>query len=193
MGLVADAGEFGVDAMMDGPLQDIPVFGTALKLWRTGAQVRDFVFLQKLVGFLRGVHTAGDSRVSGFVDGLANDPERQQRIATNLLIAIDRLDDVEKTELLANAFCCLAEDRIEYDTFREFVVAIDRCLLADLGRLASTTKTLSFDSAATATRLLSCGLVELHAVPTVRKEGDTGNHYHMTDLGRRFAEILLGK
>jgi hypothetical protein len=192
MELVADVGEVGLDSLTDGPLKEIPVLGSVLKLCKAGVQVRDLIFLSKLTRFLRRVREGERSAVQAFARTVASDTDLKNRVGTNILIAIERLDDIEKPELLARAFLLLADDRITYEKFTEFALAIDRCLIADLEHLENSSRRIEFSSSV-GTRLSSCGLVEVESVPTVRADDEHGNRYRTTVLGRELVELVLDR
>lgn len=187
--LVADAGEVGLDALTEGPLKEVPFFGSLVKLWRAGAQVRDLLFVAKLARFLRVIRAGNHKIAQDFATRVADDDDLRHRVGTNVLLALDRLDDLEKPELLARAFLHLASGETGYDQFSEFILAIDRCLLPDLHHLGVGTRRMALAPSA-ATRLSSCGLVEIENIPTIDGVG-AGNYYRMTEMGTRFVQLIL--
>lgn len=48
------------------------------------------------------------------------------------MVVIDRLDDMDKPELLSWLFRQVVIDRLSYPKFREMALIIDRCFLEDL-------------------------------------------------------------
>jgi len=59
-------------------------------------------------------------------------PAVAKNIATQLMIALDRLDEIEKADLLARIFRAFVERRIDNEEMRRLCAALDRVFLSDL-------------------------------------------------------------
>ncbi len=189
--VVADFGEIGVDAITTGPLREVPIIGSLLGVWRAGVQVRDMVFVRKLCRFLQGLESVDPKDRERFADNLERDPKLRSRIGENLLLVLDRLDDMEKPELLARAFSLMMRGEIPYSQLSEFALAIDRCLVSDLVYLRGTDSKLNLPSSA-ANRLSACGLVEQYGPSTI-DDIDGELRYGMTSLGRQFYQRVVNE
>jgi hypothetical protein len=187
--LFAGVSEVGLDELMTGPLKDVPIVGSFVQLWRAGVQVRDAIFIAKLTRFLERLRDGDHEGIERYAREIQNDPDLQLKVGSNILIAIERLDDIEKPELLARAFLRLAEREIDYGMFAEFSLAIDRCFITDLSWLKDTESRLQMPPSV-ATRLSACGLLEIEGIPTVRGKG-ADNNYRMTSLGRALLTLVV--
>jgi hypothetical protein len=175
--LFAGIGEVGLDEFMSGPLKDVPIIGSFTQLWRAGVQVRDAMFVAKLTRFLKCVRDRNHESIARYAREIQDDSDLQFKVGSNILIAIERLDDIEKPELLGRAFLRLAAGEIDYGTFAEFALAID------------TESRLQMPPSE-ATRLSACGLLEIEGIPTVRGKG-ADNNYRMTSLGRALLTLVV--
>ena len=54
-----------------------------------------------------------------------------------LLLLLDRLDDMQKPELVARFFCALMRGEIDRTTFQQMATAVDRLLIAHLSPLVA--------------------------------------------------------
>jgi hypothetical protein len=187
--LFAGIGEVGLDEFMSGPLKDVPIIGSFTQLWRAGVQVRDAMFVAKLTRFLKCVRDRNHESIARYAREIQDDSDLQFKVGSNILIAIERLDDIEKPELLGRAFLRLAAGEIDYGTFAEFALAIDRCFITDLSWLEDTESRLQMPPSE-ATRLSACGLLEIEGIPTVRGKG-ADNNYRMTSLGRALLTLVV--
>jgi hypothetical protein len=129
----ADIADQALDSLLsEGVIKDIPILGHAVKLWRGGVQVQSYLFARKLVLFLSQLdRTPLDTRQE-FVQKINTDPKQRRKVGEQLLLLLDRMDDLEKPAILSWAFGAYVAGRISYDTFRKLGHAIDHCALSDL-------------------------------------------------------------
>jgi hypothetical protein len=130
--LARDFAELGVDAFLkEGVLRDVPLVGTLVGLVKAGLTVRDYLFVRKLVRFLREAETVPVAERQEFVKGL-HDRGLNERVGTVLLDLIDRYDDDEKIPLLGKLFAAYVDGEIDHDEFIRFSRAIERAFYGDL-------------------------------------------------------------
>lgn len=128
--LSAELAEAALDGVLeDGALKDLPVVGSLLALWNTGRSVRDMLFTRKLMAFLAGVENVSPEDRAAVLTKIAKNPEAAGEL---LLLALERMDSMEKPELLARTFVLLAEGTITVSDFHALRVVIDMINLADL-------------------------------------------------------------
>jgi len=129
----ADAAEQALDSLLsDGIIKDIPILGHAAKLWRGGIQLRSYLFARKLLRFLAPLNEIPQETRENFLKDLESDPKQRRRVGEHLLLLLERMDDLEKPEILSKAFCAYVAGSINYDTFRQVGFAIDHSSLSDL-------------------------------------------------------------
>jgi hypothetical protein len=187
-----DAAEQALDTLLsDGIIKDIPVLGHAVKLWRGTIEIRSYLFARKLLRFLAPLNKISQEDREKFLTSLDTDPKQRKRVGEHLLLLIERMDDLEKPDILARAFCAYVAGTIDYDTFRQVSFAIDHCSLSDLLALREQVK---FDyhhydesvgawiyegSYASVSRLAAGGILF-----------DDGSGIIVTDVGKLIVQIL---
>ena len=199
VGVIADAGALDLAAALaegqldklltDGPLKDVPFFGTLIRLWMSGPQVRDWLFMRKLGKFLVPIHQIPSEEREGFARKLDDDPEQRKRAGEHLMLVLERVDDFQKPELISRAFIAYLRGSYNFETFQRLSSAVERCFYTDLFRVAQTGKQVSY-SQLTAINLSNAGLIELSAVPQIRAP-EAKNQYSTTSLGETFRKVVL--
>jgi hypothetical protein len=188
--LAESLAEGQLDIMLaDGPLKDVPFFGTLVKLWKAGPQIRDWIFARKLGRFLKPFATLPEKERKQFAQKFDEHPDERKRLGEHLMIVLDRLDDLDKPELLARAFLAYLRGSYDFETLRRLSLAIERCFHPDLLALQPKGPPTEY-SQTTALNLAACGLVEIAAVPSIRGAG-AQNQYATTDLGDTFLRVVL--
>jgi hypothetical protein len=134
--VLAEVGEVVIDDLLqDGVLKDLPVLGTALKLYKAGVGIREFLFIRKLCHFLLQLRTISAAARTAFEAKLRHEPAFSTRVGENLLILLERLDDMGKPEFVGKVFRAYILEHISYEEFTRLATAIERAYLTDLLRL----------------------------------------------------------
>ena len=132
-GILADWGEIALDSFLkDGPINDIPIFGTALKVVQGGKALRDFFFIRKLYEFVQNAPAIDPNKKQRFREKLEIDRDFEERTATHLAVILDRLDELEKAGLLAKIFGAYIEGIIDQQQMKRMASALDRTPFADI-------------------------------------------------------------
>ena len=127
-----DIGELEIDAFLDeGVLREIPLLKSILACRKTWASIADQLFLRKVYSFMVASPKFTKEEIEAFtVDHWRG--ENAQRLASAVVLLIDRLDDLEKPAMLARVFAALVRKNINYDTFRRLAAGIDNATIQDL-------------------------------------------------------------
>jgi len=124
--LGADAAEVALDAILDdGFVKDIPIIGGIYKLAKAGISIRDRLFAKRVLKFLVAMDKIPDSERVAQIQRLASDADERQRIGEQLILLLERLNDMRKPELLARAFCAYLENKIDRTQFQALAQVID--------------------------------------------------------------------
>jgi hypothetical protein len=141
MELGADWADLGLDSILDETvLKHAPLFGTVVKICTISRTIRDRLFLKKVYGFLRGCPKFNDLEKIGFAREHLDEPEKAKKLSDGIVMIIDRLDDLEKAEMIAKIFAALVRKQIDYSDFRRLAAGIDRAYADDLKRLPTFPK-----------------------------------------------------
>jgi hypothetical protein len=131
--ILADLGEIAIDSFLkNGPIKDIPIFGSALKGIQGYKAIRDYFFIQKLYEFVRNPSTIDPEKRQQFRDKMAKDRNFAKRTAMHLTVVLDRLDELEKAALFAKIFSAYINGIIAQQQMKRLASALDRALFADI-------------------------------------------------------------
>jgi len=121
--------EAGIDQLIEtGFLRDVPVLGSVIGVIRAAGSVRDLLLAKKLGRFLLGLQTVPLKEREEFLGSLEDSNQRIE-VGEALLLVLDRLDDIEKPELVARLFQAHIRGQISRQTFQQLATAVDRLAL----------------------------------------------------------------
>jgi hypothetical protein len=181
--------ELSIDTILEqGILREIPVISTLAGLIRIGMGVREHLFLKKLLVFLQQLADIEPTIRGQMISRLENHPKDRRRIGENLLLLLERLDRVEKSEMVGRAFRAYCNGAIDRQTLERVTTAIDRIVLIDLPQLRRFClewKTSPFD-AEVQQNFINAGLA-------ISQSFAGGSSAVPTALCRLFIEHVLGE
>jgi len=188
--LLTETAELILDSTLDSDvIEKVPFFGTIAKAVNIGKAIKDQLFETKLERFLTKLSTINPDEIKEFNEQMNSDPELHAKVGERVLLLLERMDDMEKTNSLARAFEYYMKGTINFDKFLLVSRAIDRCTISSLEKLndfkSPTDKHAEFSQ-----ELASCGLVHLVGLPLVASP-DVGSTYRLTRIGEEFVESLL--
>lgn len=198
--------EVALDSLLqEGILKDIPIIGTIVGVAKTAIHIRDKLLVRKIIDFLRELKITPEERAR-FLSDIEGDKNFQRRIGENLLMLLDRLDDLQKPAMIAKLFKAYLQDVINYQEFVSFASVIDRAFVNDLtGLLNSLTDKRGKGEDYYAERLYHLGLAEikfddslyLQLGQKVRRARPNPFHkpiqFKFSENAYVLAQILLGK
>lgn len=142
--LAPDFVQMGVDAFETSEvLKEVPLVKTAVALFKTGIAIRDWHFVQKLLTFLKEFHqnsTEGQG-TRAFREKINSDSEFRDKVASHLLVILDRYVTTEKAQILAHLFRAHVNGEISWDDFvslSEILDALHRSSYGFLRELAAS-------------------------------------------------------
>lgn len=193
--IAGEVAELALDSVLDeGVLKNVPVFGWLAKAHGMITSIRERIFLGKVAKFLRSTATVSDLEKKSFRDKLAADPDFGRRVGENLVLLLDRHDNMEKACILGKIFSAYLRGMIDYDEFLKIAAAVDRAVISDLKHLEENYRKMqSYDPKAgkpfaaflddeTSQSLYNAGLV--------RSEGYTENLYHPNEIGLKLVRFM---
>jgi hypothetical protein len=113
-------------------LRYVPLLGTAYKVACLGKSISDRIFLCKLQRFVGSIATISSEERAAFMKRLDGNPEQLRKVGETIVLAINKLDDMEKPELLGKIFRAYVRGVITNDQFRRLTAAVDAALVSDL-------------------------------------------------------------
>lgn len=132
-----DAAEIALDSVMsEGVLKELPVVGTIVNLLKAGGKVSEELFIRKLLRFLHELKDVPVTERQTLLRKYPDGSQEQQELGGNLLLAIERLDDVSKPIILARFFKEYVNEKFDYLTFTRLSRALQSFNLSLLPNLS---------------------------------------------------------
>jgi len=189
---IFDLTEVALDQnLAEGVLKDVPMVGFIVKLARAGQSVSEELFLRKLTRFLADLNAVPIEEREKLLKQYPDTSDDQRVLGENLLLALERLDDVKKPAILARFFAAYIRSRIDYLTFTRLARALEKFnieLLPNL-RWFYTREEPAVESSEEIIHELSlAGLVTVSLEESGTIGGSAG--YRYAELGKTF--LLIG-
>jgi hypothetical protein len=175
-------------AQDDGILKDLPVIGTLFSIGRLASSISDWMFLNKMSRFACQLATVPEKEFRAFREKINADPKFRDRVGKNVLLLIERADDIEKPPLLGRAFAALIEGKVTEEQFRRMAAGINVALMDDINRLIEIKHT-NFSSS-WASGLMSAGLARIAVSAAM---GSNATFFIITETGKLVLEHCLAR
>ncbi|MEI6296536.1 MAG: hypothetical protein WCO84_02700 [bacterium] len=116
--LSIDIAEFAIDSVLnDGLFKEIPIINTVINLSKIGANIRDRLFLKKIISFMSQLKDIPSEKRKKMIDDINNSQKYRVKVGEKLLYIIDSCEDYEISELIGSVFKYYLEENITYDEF----------------------------------------------------------------------------
>lgn len=193
-GITTEYLESGLDSLLDtGVLKDIPIVGTIISIYKTGYAVKDWSFIRKITRFLFELKKIPQQEREEFLSDLNKDSKLSNRVGEKLILIIEKLDDIEKADMLGKLFSALIMGKIDSDTFFRLSMYVDRVYINDLIAINNNKKCNSIVKES----LANIGIMSMHSVQAGgflgSRPGETAivNNYYINDNGKLLLSILF--
>lgn len=125
--------EMALDAVLkDGMLKDIPVINSVISLYNVGVGIRESFLIKKLYRFLFELKDIPAAERTAFLEKMESKESFQQDVVERLLILIDRIDNIEKSDILGKLFAATIIKQMELHRFFRLTFIVERAFLEDL-------------------------------------------------------------
>ncbi len=136
--LTADYAELGLDALLeDGILKDIPIVGTLVSFAKVGLNIRDRLYVKKLIGFLAKVAETTQEQRDEFVKNNCQDGKKFEE---TVFLILDNADRLEKARLIGKIFKACVLGHIRYADALKLSDMVNRSYWNDLVLLINDKK-----------------------------------------------------
>jgi hypothetical protein len=187
--LAADWSDLGLEALLDKTvLEHAPMLGSVVKICAISKTIRDRLFLKKVFGFLRGCPKFNELEKFGFVREHLEDPEKTKKLSDGIVMVLDRLDDLEKADMIAKMFAALVRKQIDYSDFRRLASGIDRAYVGDLKKLLTYPKDKDIWDEKFLRLIEPAGFAETGGGQS--RAGDIGTTTFLNRLGKLFLKCI---
>jgi len=156
-----DISEITIDNLLkDGLFKDIPIVGTLIHFAKLGANVRDLLFLKKIISFMNGLKDISPAKRSKMINKIDDSKEYRVKVGEKLLYIIDSCNDYENSENVSMLFKAYLKGKITYDEFLGSSNVIERIGSYDLKWFLKNTRgSMRVEEVGS---LISSGLFDLH-------------------------------
>lgn len=125
--VIFDFAEVALDHnLVEGVLKDAPIIGTLVKLAKAGQSVSEEIFTRKLCRFLSDLSSVPIEDREHLLELYPEGSAEEQVLGENLLLALERLDDIKKPAILARFFSAYIRSKIDYVTFTRLARALEK-------------------------------------------------------------------
>lgn len=188
--LAVDWAEVGIDLLLDeGVLKEAPFLGTVVKLASISKTIRDRLFVRKVCAFLKASPEFDDVERLGFAREHLDDPVKARKLSDAIVFSLDRLDDLEKAEMLAKVFAALVRKHISYMEFRRLAGGIERAIVDDLRVLLSNPASPMLENEEFLRLLEPAGFVSTGGGSS--RAGAIGTRTDVNSLGKLFRKCMM--
>jgi len=135
--ILLDLSEVGIDTILNNDLiKSIPIVGIISKIYGATVSVREHIFLRKVLSFLSETSNSSDEDRKNFLTKISRTKGLKEKIASSLLLRLDRLDDMDKPKLIGRIYTAHILEKISLDEMNRFTMIVDNLYLPDLIQLA---------------------------------------------------------
>lgn len=148
IGLSSEILEFSIDQVLEeGLIKDIPVVGWISKGLSLQRSISDRILYNKILRFIFALESINSGSKESFRAKVKNDPKFKRKVGEQLLLILDRIDDLSKPEMIAKCFDLHLTGDLEFSHFVDLVQVIERSTIGDLEALScSDNKRMLFGS-----------------------------------------------
>jgi len=187
--LVFENAEVVVDQLHDNDLlKDIPLIGNIFKVLSLLQTTRDRLFLTKLSKFLFSLNEVSEKEREKIKKKMTDNPDEAKDIASKIILVIDKITDLEKSEIIANTFLSYINSKLNCDEFKRIVDGLDKAYIGDINQLISLSKLDIRVKESFLINLVGTNFVKFSGTDKVGEVGDM--YYELSHLGAKLIEAF---
>ncbi|OCH62177.1 hypothetical protein A6D98_06325 [Aliivibrio fischeri] len=161
-------GEVGLDSIMEsGAWRDIPILSSLLSGIKTIGNVRDALFIKKLLSFLTELSDIPIEKRQKMIDSIESSEDYQLNVGEKLIYIIERSEDHFSSKIIAVFFAAFINEQITYTQFLRISRIIDNMYLGDFLSFANESSDCNLDSS-----LSNTGLIDLYFDSVIVEDND---------------------
>jgi hypothetical protein len=183
-----DLAEVTIDSIMnDGLLKDLPIVSSIVGLTKLGIKTRDFLLLKKILKFLTQLDSTTNDERQKFIRDVETNETYNKKVGLALILILDKLEDLEKPEILGKLLTASIKGIIDYQTFLRLSYLIQKLFIPDLEYLRKIRKGIDVDYNKQDELYLSGLMI---SIPTGGARFDGRNEYLINPLAETLLEII---
>jgi hypothetical protein len=128
-----------IDSFLEnGVLKDLPIVGTLIGLGKTAADIKNQLFLKKVLRFLFELRDIPAATRKNMIDKVDNNPDYRINVGEQLTYILDKCNDHLHAEYIAQLFHAYLIEKITYSEFLKSGAIIQNIFIEDLEKFLLT-------------------------------------------------------
>ncbi|PVV51514.1 hypothetical protein, partial [Chryseobacterium sp. HMWF035] len=124
--LIGEYSEIAVDAFIESEvIQDIPIFGSIIKISKIGLTIRDYLFIEKLKSFLLTLNKVPEIERKKFIKKHLNNDDKINNVGEKIFNVIDKIDTTQKAKYVGKIFNLYIEQIITEIEFYDLIYTVE--------------------------------------------------------------------
>ncbi len=145
--LTKELGEVALDSILDdGILKDLPIFSTISAVVKIGINIKERIFVKKILRFLFELKEVPLKERNEFVDKINNDSQFESKVGESIIMIIDKTDTLQKSNLLGKLLAASIREEITYNQFLKLSSIINRAYVPTLYKLLEINRGVHVES-----------------------------------------------
>lgn len=154
--------EVSLDQLLnDGLLKDIPILSTLVGVGKTAQNVRNHLFLKKMIYFISQVSTIPQKEREEVINEIDQSQKFRIKVGEKLLYIIDRSEDYKSAEVIAKLFSAFLKRKITYPQFLKTSAIVNGVFFDDLKSFVNQEKRYTNYSLEEIGDLINSGLYDI--------------------------------
>ena len=116
----------------EGILKDIPIIGTIVGLTKSTLNIRDQLFLKKLIYFMSELSNVSKEDRFEQINKIESSESYKEKVGEKLLYIIEKCEDHEKAKLVGKLFNSYLKGKITYSEFLRCSNSIQNLFISDI-------------------------------------------------------------
>lgn len=183
--VLADAGDAIVAVIADSTaLDSVPIIGLLKGSFDAYRDIRDRLFVRKVLVFLREIHKTSNDERTKFLKEL-DATNATFRFGEAILLLLERADSMQKPEIVGRVMAAHVAGHISYQRAARLAAIVDRCYVEDFRLLTAFRNGTQGANTHIAESLAAAGLLSNAGIDGGSASGDEGGViYHLNEYGR---------
>ncbi len=128
--------EVTLDSLMNnGILKDLPIISSLVGITKFGLRTRELLLLRKILKFLTQLDSTTIEERQRFIANVETKETYNKKVGLALILILDKLEDLEKPEIIGKILAANIKGAIDYQTFLRLSYIVQKLFIPDLAYL----------------------------------------------------------
>lgn len=184
----SDLLEIGFDNLLNEEIiKDVPFLNTVYNVVKTGLNIRDRIFLKKIIRLLYNSKEVPVGQRIKIITQINNEKKYRFKIGEKLIFILDRADEIEKVDYISRLFVEFLKEEISYNDFIKASDTINRCFIGDLNWFFESCHQYN-SSKQESYGLFTAGILQIkmnnRAIQTTKSFAETHLQFELSSIGK---------